>query len=125
MRPSARSAFARYLFLNTRSRMLPEIGDSGHVRYATLHVSEHVVQCYLYRSQVRQRFPRRSLKPFPHTQGFDQILMRTSLPRPVAPNDPPFVFPSDTVSLRPCCWRQSVTGCDLHHIIPQFRCYYA
>src|SRR5258708_7132935 len=29
--------------------------------------------CYqVIRLKVRQRFPSRSLKPFPHTQGFDQ-----------------------------------------------------
>jgi hypothetical protein len=34
--------FARYLFLNTRSKDVQGIGDSGLGRYATLHVPEHV-----------------------------------------------------------------------------------
>ena len=70
--------FARYLFLNIRSRDFPEIGDNGQGRYATLHVLGTSRMLCKRAHAVRQRFPSRSLKPFPHTQGFDQTLMRTS-----------------------------------------------
>ena len=37
-----RNRFARYLFLNTRSKDVPQIGTNGQGRYAALHVPEHV-----------------------------------------------------------------------------------
>jgi hypothetical protein len=43
-----------------------EIGENRQGSYATLHIPEHIAHVYeVITSQVRQRFPSRSLKPLP------------------------------------------------------------
>jgi len=56
-----------------------EIGEDSQVRYAQLHVPDHVAYAMYSAPKVRQRFPSRSLKPLPtHTQSFDQTPTRTT-----------------------------------------------
>ena len=43
------------------------IGENCQSRYAPLHLPSHVARVMNSAPQVRQRFPSRSLKPFPHT----------------------------------------------------------
>ena len=83
----------RYLFLNTRRRDFPAIGDGGQVRYATLHVQERV-------AHDMKRAPTLSadgsqavlLKPLPTHQSFDTSSRADYLRRPVVPSDRPYLF---------------------------------
>src|SRR3981081_837653 len=68
--------FSRYSFLNSRSKYCSEIGGSHQSRYATLHVPEHGGHAINRHPKVRQRFPSRSSKPFPHTPKASTTLPR-------------------------------------------------